>query len=284
MKIKKRKIDILVLSDIHLGTFGSHAEELVQYLGTIKPGMVILNGDIIDGWQFSRRYFPKAHIKVIRQILEWLTKGVKVYYITGNHDEVLRRFRGFRLGNLKIVNKLKIHREGSTYWFFHGDVFDVTMQYSKWLARLGSVGYNLLILLNSVVNSILKLAGRGKISFSKRVKNGVKEAVKFINNFENTVAGIAAEKGYDYVVCGHIHKPEIRKITTNNREVVYMNSGDWIESLSSLEYANGIWRLYYYEEDVVARALNQKSLLKNEKKTKQLFSEMLTEFQILNVS
>ncbi|MFZ5939402.1 MAG: UDP-2,3-diacylglucosamine diphosphatase [Bacteroidota bacterium] len=129
MKKNKRKIDLLVLSDTHLGTIGCRASELSAYLKTIKPATVILNGDIIDGWQFNKRYFPKSHIRIIKQILGWLSKGTRVYYITGNHDEVMRRFKGFQLGGLKIVNQLKFRKDGKSYWFFHGDVFDVVMKY-----------------------------------------------------------------------------------------------------------------------------------------------------------
>ena len=103
---KKRKVDILVLSDVHLGTYGCHAKELLLYLKTIKPKTVVLNGDIIDIWQFSKRYWPKSHMKVVKQLLTWLSKGVKIYYITGNHDEMLRKFAGFKMGSLRIVNRI----------------------------------------------------------------------------------------------------------------------------------------------------------------------------------
>ena len=136
-EIKKRKLDILVLSDIHLGTYGCHAKELLHYLKTIKPKIVVLNGDIIDIWQFSKRYWPKSHMKVVKTFMTWMSKGVKFYYVTGNHDEMLRRFEGFKMGSFKIVNKIVLDLDnGKKAWFFHGDVFDVTMQHSKWLAKL----------------------------------------------------------------------------------------------------------------------------------------------------
>ena len=154
-KIKKRKLDILVLSDVHLGTYGCHAKELLRYLKTVKPKTVILNGDIIDIWQFSKRYWPKNHMKVIKHLMSWMSRGVKIYYITGNHDEMLRKFVGFKMGSLKIVNKIILELDnGKTAWFFHGDVFDVTMQHSKWLAKLGAVGYDTLIHINSFANFI----------------------------------------------------------------------------------------------------------------------------------
>ena len=153
--VKKRKIDILVLSDIHLGTYGCHAKELLQYLHTIKPAVVILNGDIIDIWQFSKRYWPKSHMKVVKHVMGWVSKGTKVHYITGNHDELLRKFNGFKMGSFRITNKVVLDlKDGKRAWFFHGDVFDVTMQHSKWLAKMGAAGYDTLILINRLANFI----------------------------------------------------------------------------------------------------------------------------------
>jgi UDP-2,3-diacylglucosamine pyrophosphatase LpxH len=243
----RREIDVLVLSDIHLGTYGCHAKELVSYLKTIKPKVIILNGDIIDIWQFSKNYFPKSHLKVVKQIIGFASKDVPVHYITGNHDELLRRFVGFELGNLSIENKLILELDGKKAWIFHGDVFDVTMQHAKWLTKLGAIGYDTLILLNRFANFILEKTGREKISLSKKIKNSVKKAVKFINDFEQICADIAIAKKYDYVVCGHIHHPEIKTITNNDGSVVYLNSGDWVENLTALEYHEGKWSIYKHE-------------------------------------
>ncbi len=164
MKLPKREIDLLVLSDIHLGTYGCHAKELLKYLKSVQPKKVILNGDIIDIWQFNKRYWPKSHMRVIKHMMGWVSKGVKVYYITGNHDEMLRKFVGFKMGSLQIVNKVVLKLGKEKAWFFHGDVFDVTMQHSKWLAKLGAVGYYTLILLNRFVNWVSESMGRGRIS------------------------------------------------------------------------------------------------------------------------
>lgn len=244
----KRSVDIVVISDVHLGTYGCQAKELLHYLKSIDPKMVILNGDIIDMWQFSKRYFPESHMKVIRRILKYISNGTPVYYLTGNHDEVLRKFNDFELGSLKICNKLVLELDGKKAWIFHGDVFDVTMQYSKLLAKLGAVGYDSLILLNTFINFILKKMGKEKMSLSKKIKQSVKDAVKFINDFEDTAAEIAIEKGYDYVVCGHIHHAEKRLIEKEEGKVLYLNSGDWVESLTSLEYTNGNWEIYQFKD------------------------------------
>ena len=244
----KREVDIVVISDVHLGTYGCHAKELLKYLKSIKPKMLILNGDIIDIWQFSKSYWPEAHMKVLRRILKFVTEGVPVYYLTGNHDEMLRKFADFNLGSFQLLNKLVLNVDGKKAWIFHGDVFDVTMQHSKWLAKLGAVGYDTLILINSLVNWFLTRMGRPKMSFSQKVKAKFKDAVKFINQFEQTAADLAVDKQYDYVICGHIHHAEIREVKATDRKgsVLYLNSGDWVESLSALEYHNKAWKIFNY--------------------------------------
>lgn len=280
---KKRNVRVAVVSDVHLGTYGCRAKELVQYLKSIKPEILVLNGDIIDMWQFSKRYWPRSHMKVVKHIINLLSKGTRVYYVTGNHDELLRKFVGFELGSLEIVNKIVLELDGKKAWIFHGDVFDVTMQHSKWLAKLGAIGYDTLIVINAVVNFLSEKLGRGRVSFSKKIKNSVKGAVKFVNAFEETAADIAISNGYDYVVCGHIHTPEIRTVAMNNGEVMYLNSGDWIESLSALEYHDGSWRLYKYTEDKEMRLVKSEDddeEVDEELNTKALFNNMLKEFKI----
>ena len=279
---KKRKLDILVISDVHLGTYGCHARELLHYLKSVKPKTVILNGDIIDIWQFSKRYWPKAHMKIIKHFMEWITKGVKIIYVTGNHDEMLRKFTGFKMGSFKIVDKiiLDLHNEKKA-WVFHGDVFDVTMQHSKWLAKLGAAGYDTLILINSVVNFISeKIFKRGKVSLSKKIKNSVKSAVKFINSFEQTAADIGISNKYNYVICGHIHHPEMRLIENEEGKIIYLNSGDWIENLTALEYVNEEWTLYKFDEALLD-SNNDDSIEEDELDNSRLFDNMLAEFNLM---
>lgn len=256
----KREVDLVVISDVHLGTYGCHAEELLRYLKSIKPKTLILNGDIIDIWQFSKHYWPDAHMKVIKQIVSMMSKGVNVYYLTGNHDEMLRKFSDFRIGTFRLMDKIVLDLNGKKAWFFHGDVFDVTMQHSKWLAKLGGLGYDVLIVLNRAANYVSeKILGRGKISLSKKIKNSVKSAVSFISNFEKTASDIAIENKYHFVVCGHIHQPEIKKIETEKGSVTYLNSGDWVENLTALEYHENVWRLYIYNPN----DLPQENILEN---------------------
>jgi len=281
MSRKKRKIEVVVISDVHLGTYGCHAKELLQYMKSIKPKKVILNGDIIDIWQFSKRYWPKSHMQIVKQITNWIVQGIPVYYITGNHDEMLRKFEGFHMASFKVVNKLVLRLDGKQAWFFHGDVFDITMQYSKWLAKLGAIGYDLLILLNRAVNYIYHKLGRDSVSMSGKIKNSVKSAVKFIHDFEITAAEIAISNGFDYVVCGHIHQPEIRTIHRHKGSVVYLNSGDWVENLTSLEYYDRQWHLYAYHTDQHARKF---SVHRNQHLVRdniELFTALRREFELL---
>jgi UDP-2,3-diacylglucosamine pyrophosphatase LpxH len=248
--MKKKKLHLVCISDVHLGTYGCRAKELNKYLKSIDPEILILNGDIVDVWQFSKNYWPDSHMKIIQRILKMLANGTQVYYLTGNHDEILRKFTDFKMGKLEILNKLVLNLDGKKAWFFHGDVFDITMKHSKWLAKLGAVGYDTLILLNSAVNWISKVLGRGKISLSKNIKNGVKSAIKFVSDFEQTAIEIAIEKGYDYVVCGHIHQPQMREVKTNAGSTIYLNSGDWIENLTALEYDNEKWEIIHFHETI----------------------------------
>lgn len=285
-KPRKRKVDILVLSDIHLGTYGCRAKELLNYLRSVSPKQVILNGDIIDIWQFSKRHWPKSHMKVVSHLFKWMSKGVKMHYITGNHDEMLRKFEGFKVGSFRLQNKLVLELEGEKVWVFHGDVFDVTMQHSRWLTKLGAIGYDTLILINQIVNAISEFFGRGRISLSKKVKNSVKGAVKFINKFEETATSIAAENGFKYVMCGHIHHPEIKDFKTEHGNVTYLNSGDWIENLSALEYKNGEWTIYRYTDEEFAESESHKEEIHeadyhSDFSPKELYGKMLQEMLIV---
>lgn len=277
--MNKRELDIAVISDTHLGTYGCHSEELVHYLRSIHPKLLVLNGDIIDIWQFRKHFFPASHMQVIKEIFAHLARGTKIVYITGNHDETLRRYSGLKLGNFQLVDKLVLDIDGNKTWIFHGDVFDATTKGSaKIIAKLGGHGYDLLIVFNRMINWVLKFFGREKMSLSKKVKNSVKKAVKWIGDFEQTAAELAIENQYSHVICGHIHQPQIKNIQTQHGEVVYMNSGDWIENLTTLEYVNNKWEIYHFEESHLQPI--PKNKLKDENKIPSLnvFSEEVSFF------
>nr|WP_217425285.1 UDP-2,3-diacylglucosamine diphosphatase [Flavobacterium sp. 14A] len=236
------------MSDIHLGTYGSHAVELNKYLSSIKPKTLVLNGDIIDIWQFRKSYFPSTHLKVIQKIMSLASKGTKVYYITGNHDEMLRKFSDMNLGNISLLDKLVLNLDGKKAWIFHGDIFDASVNHAKWIAKLGGKGYDYLILFNRFINWFLKKLGKEPYSFSKKIKASVKKAVKHISDFEETATDLAIEQKYDYVLCGHIHEPKIVLKENKDGSTLYLNSGDWVENLTALEYNNKRWKLYQYKE------------------------------------
>lgn len=244
----KREVDIAIISDVHLGTYGCHAKELLQYLKSIQPKTLIINGDFIDIWNFRKKYFPKEHLQVIQRVLKLSAQGTKVYYITGNHDDTLRRYSNFSAGNIHLRDKLVLHLNGRSYWIFHGDIFDVFIKFSPWIARLGGKGYDLLIRVNRSINLVRAAMGKSRMSFSKRVKYHVKQAVRFISDFENTAIQLAGEQGYDFVICGHIHRPQMRVVETSKKPVTYLNSGDWVENLTALEYHWGKWTIYEYDE------------------------------------
>lgn len=267
--MRKRKVEIVVISDVHLGTYGCHAGELLSYLSSIAPEKLILNGDIIDIWQFRKRYFPKAHLQVIKKIIDLSTKGTQIYYITGNHDEMLRKFSDVSMGNINIVDKLVLELDGKKAWIFHGDVFDASIQHTKWIAKLGGWGYDFLILFNRLINRILVGIGKEKYSLSKKIKNSVKKAVKYIGDFEKAAADLAIENDYKYVICGHIHQPQMIRKTNKHGTCLYLNSGDWVENLTALEYHDKRWELYHFHEDKLSpfysdedlKSLNYKELL-----------------------
>ncbi len=244
----KRKVKVAVISDVHLGFIGCKAKELNRYLARIEPETLIINGDLIDIWQFRSYYFPKSHTKVIERIFKFVSEGVKVYCLTGNHDEMLRRYSGLKLGNLELEDKVVLNLDGKQHWFFHGDIFDISMHGSRWLAKLGTTGYEILILINKLVNLLLGFMGREKSSFSQQVKVATKQGIKKLSNYELTAAEIALDKGYDFVVNGHTHIPCIKEIKTERGSVMYLNSGDWVENMTALEYNLGKWELIWFKD------------------------------------
>jgi UDP-2,3-diacylglucosamine pyrophosphatase LpxH len=249
----KRNVELVVISDVHLGTYGCNAAELNDYLKSIQPQTLVLNGDIIDIWSFSKSYWPKEHMETVQLVMDFIKQGTKVYYVTGNHDEMLRKFSDMKIGSLEIVDKVILNLDGKRAWIFHGDIFDLSVshKHTKWLAKLGGRSYDWLILLNRWINNILVKLGKERISLSKRIKYSVKKAVSYVGDFEKIAAQHAIDQHYDYVVCGHIHQPQIKKFTNHKGSVTYLNSGDWVENLTALEYDNGKWKLHSYLDELL---------------------------------
>src|SRR5687768_15133838 len=190
--MQKRAVDVVVVSDLHLGTYACRAKEFLAYIKSISPRLFILNGDIIDGWQFSKHYFPAVHMAVIQEIFSLLTIGTRVIYITGNHDEVLRRYSDVQLGNFQLADKIVIEINGKMSWIFHGDVFDLTTRgQAKLWTKLGSNGYAILLAFNRSINWLLKLMGKKKLSLSKKIMEQFHKRMVNIDAFETLVAELA---------------------------------------------------------------------------------------------
>lgn len=247
--MQKRQVEIAVISDLHLGTYACRAREFATYLKSIEPRLLILNGDIIDGWQFSKRYFPQGHIAAIKEIFSLLTKGTRVIYITGNHDDIMRRYSDLELGNFLLTDKIAIEVNGKKTWIFHGDVFDhTTTEQAKFWGKLGSNGYAVLLGFNKCINFVCQVFGREKLSLSQKVMEQFNKRFIKIDEYETKIAEAAIEKKFDTVICGHIHQPQKRIFKSDKGSVCYLNSGDWMEHMTSLEYYDNDWHLYAYNE------------------------------------
>lgn len=236
--MSKLHYDTIIISDCHLGSRGSQAERLLEFLESIKCDNLILNGDIIDGWRLKKDfYFPQSHLDVIRKIMKMAKKGTNVTYVTGNHDEFLRNITDLNaeFSNIKIVDKTETQIGDKKFMVVHGDVFDLIMQNYKWLAFIGDSLYSLLLRLNSFVNWWRRTFKLNRWSLSKYVKHKVKKASNYISKFETVACKYARDNGYDGIICGHIHKHEIREIDGTT----YINSGDWVEMCSAVLIKDG---------------------------------------------
>ena len=226
------------ISDLHLGTPGCQAQALLAFLKAHPSDRLYLLGDIIDGWQLRRRwYWPQSHNDVIQKILRRARKGCQVVFVPGNHDEFARHFTGHHFGGVEVVQEaVHVTADGRRLWLIHGDHFDGVIQYAKWLAYLGDNLYELALRLNTHLNSARAKMGLPYWSLSQYLKHKVKSAVSYVTQFEEAVAAEAKRRGHDGVVCGHIHRAELRTINGT----LYANDGDWVESLSALvEHADG---------------------------------------------
>ena len=274
----KRNLDILVISDLHLGTYGSEADEVLTYLDTIDADKIVINGDFVDIMLFNKRFWPSSHMKVIKYFLDLISQGKEIYYVTGNHDELMRKFLNFKIQNFKIVNQVVLDTNEGKVWIFHGDVFDFSIQ-TGWLTKLAGFLYDYMIMFNSWINKkIMRHLGRKRLNFSKSIKANVKTAVRYFANFEIKAAKIAQKNGYKYVVCGHIHTPKIESFDINGEEIIYMNSGDWLESLSSLEYVDNKWSIYIHKRtEYEYKGVDSRIEMTN----KELYKDLIAEFKIL---
>lgn len=235
------------ISDVHLGTVGCRAEHLLDFLRHNDSDYLYLVGDIVDGWQMRKSWFWKqSHNDVIQKVLRKARKGTRVVYIPGNHDEAVRQYAGMDFGGIAIrMDAEHWTADGKRLLVIHGDQFDGVIQYAKWLAYLGDSLYTLILQLNRGYNWWRAKLGQPYWSLSQYLKHKVKNAVNFISDFERILATEARHRGFDGVVCGHIHKPEVKQMDG----MLYGNSGDWVESLSALvEEADGTLSVVYWTE------------------------------------
>ena len=240
----------IVLSDIHLGTAGSKAKEVTEFLRNYSCQKLILNGDIIDGWQLKQYgTWKKKHTAffktVLRQIVHYNTK---VVYLRGNHDDFLDQVMPLKVGkNFSIRKDYTFNSGDKKFYVTHGDVFDSITSQMKWLAYLGDIGYTFLLWINKFYNNYRNWRGLPYYSLSQEIKSRIKKAVSYISDYEQKLTELARARNCDGVICGHIHQPAIRELDG----ILYMNSGDWVESLSALvEDHDGNWSLVYYTSDL----------------------------------
>ena len=241
-----RKPDVVVVSDFHLATHACKATEILKYLKSILPKQLILNGDIIDAWRFSRNYFPKPHLKVVRQLIKMMEKGTEVVYVTGNHDEFLRELGNTTIGKLKIVDQITLNLHNQKTLIFHGDLIDTVIHKAKWLAKIGAAAYGLVTLFDKLINLILKTLRINNVVLYKWMKELFGTPNKDNTKFETKLAKLAYEKNVDTVICGHTHIAADKVIQYNNRPIRYINSGDWVENFTAAEFENGNWNLCNY--------------------------------------
>ena len=249
-----RKYRAIWISDVHLGTRGCKAEQLLKFLRETESEYLYLVGDIIDGWRLKRSwYWPQTHNDVVQKVLRKARKGTKVIYVPGNHDELVRDYVGLQFGGV-AVEREAVHemRDGRRFLVIHGDEFDVVVQFARPLAVLGDHAYRLALVLNTWVNAIRRRLGYPYFSLSAKLKHKVKNAVEFISRFEHAIAQEAAKREVDGVICGHIHHAEMRPM----HGVEYCNDGDWVESCTALvEHLDGRLEILHetqYEEQPVA--------------------------------
>ena len=238
------------ISDLHLGTPGCQAVELLKFLKSHPSDNLYLVGDIVDGWQLRRRwYWPQAHNDVVQKLLRRARKGCHVVFIPGNHDEFARGFIGHQFGGIEVMDEaVHVTQQGQRLWVTHGDYFDGVVQYAKWLAYVGDYLYELTLRLNRHLNSLRARMGLPYWSLSAYLKHKVKKAVNFVSDFEVAVANEARRRGHQGVVCGHIHRAEMRDING----ILYCNDGDWVESRTALvEHQDGQLELIHWGVDEV---------------------------------
>lgn len=254
----------IVISDVHLGTEHSKASQLTDFLRSVNCNTLILNGDIIDGWHLQKGgkgKWKKEHTDLFKVIMKMMENhNTKVIYVRGNHDDFIDQIAPFSFANIDIVKDYVHVSHGKTYYVTHGDIFDNITSNMVWLAKLGDVGYSLLLWINRIYNLYRSRKGLPYFSLSQSIKQKVKTAVSFVSDFENELVRLAKARHADGIICGHIHQPANRMYD----DVHYLNSGDWVETMSALlEHEDGSWEVYLHTDyDTYLPVKNESQLIK----------------------
>jgi len=256
--MEQPKYRTIFISDVHLGTKDCKAELLNNFLKHNTCDTLCLVGDIIDGWRISQNKWrwKQSHTNVVRRILGHAKRGTKVVYVAGNHDEFLRPLipYGISFGHIELCNHYEhLGIDGKKYLVVHGDMFDGITRLAPWLSFLGDKAYDFVLNLNTTFNAILHRLGFGYWSLSRYLKHKVKKAVDFIFKFEDNLAKYCKRKGYEGIICGHIHTAEIKEI----EGIIYMNDGDWVESCTALvEHLDGKWEIVTWSKVLIEKDIN----------------------------
>ncbi len=243
----RRKLELVLLSDVHLGSRAARAAELLNYLGSIAPETLVINGDLLELNRFGKRGLPEDHLDVVRELLELSSAGTRIYYLIGNAEAQLRRFSGLVLGNLHLREELELRVGGERYWMFHGDRFDPVIRLGPALANLGGPLYKLLVRLDGWTGRLRRGLGLGQFSLADLLRRSGAYENRYRELFETSAIELAAHRGFAYVVCGHSHRPAIRTEAVKGKSVTYLNAGDWVEHLTALEYRYGRWHFHQYD-------------------------------------
>ena len=242
-----RRLDLAVIADAHLGTRQSRPEELLRYLESIDPKRLVVCGDLIDLDAAARGQFDERHLAVVNHLLALAASGVRVYYLTGNHDAGLRRFGTLALGNLHLRDELELRLDGRDYLLMHGDLLDAAVRFHLGADRVGDWVYRLVSWTNRRVRDLRRRLGGLPWSLARELRRRPQEVAPYLEAFERTAVRLAATRGCDAVVCGHTQRPKVAEHEVDGRRVTYLNPGDWLYGLTALEYRFGRWRVERYD-------------------------------------
>lgn len=246
--------ELAVISDLHLATRASRARQVLAYLDSIRPRTLVLAGDILDLYWSHRGYWPDSHQRVLDRILRHARDGVEVVYLTGNHDGALAAHHGIDIAGMRLARHFDCTLDGRRTLVIHGDQVPMRNRPPAWRVRVADSTYDHLLEVNGLTNRVTDLVGVRPWSLATWVKLAMPGVDAFMHEYRQAIASHAAACGYEMVVCGHIHHPEIVPIAIGNRTVTYLNSGDWVEHASALEYADGAWTIHHQQEVRIAAA------------------------------